>query len=119
MKSPLPVALFLLFLTNAALAASEPSPSVLKAQQVCAACHGKDGNSPSDQFPRLAGQREAYLVAALRAYRAGRRGDAVMRPQAEKLSDRDIEQLAAFYAAQTGLTVKQPRRGEQYHRGGW
>lgn len=88
-------------------------------QQVCAACHGPDGNSVSDQFPRLAGQREAYLVAALRAYRDGRRSDAVMGPQAAKLSDGDIEQLAAFYAGRTGLGVKQPQWGGRWRGGGW
>lgn len=90
-----------------------------KAQQLCAACHGPDGNSASDQFPRLAGQREAYLAAALRGYRDGRRADPVMRQQAEKLSDREIGYLAAYYAAQTGLTVKQPAWGGCRQCKGW
>lgn len=87
-----------------------------KAQQLCSACHGPDGNSASDQFPRLAGQREAYLVAALQAYRSGRRNEPMMSPQAKKLSDRDIDQLAAYYAAQMGLRVMQGgpwRRGDR------
>jgi cytochrome c553 len=103
--------------TGAADVVEAPTPS--KARETCGACHGPHGNSASDQFPRLAGQHEAYLVAALRAYRDGRRSDAVMRPQAEKLSDREIASLAAFYAAQKGLTVKQPIWGGRGHRGDW
>lgn len=98
------------FLAAGSVFAADAMPPA-KAQQVCAACHGADGNSATDQFPRIAGQREAYLVGAMRAYRDGRRIDPVMRPQAEKLSDEDIGKLAAFYAAQAGLTVKQPTWG--------
>lgn len=90
-----------------------------KAQQVCAACHGPGGNSASDHFPKLAGQRESYLVGALRAYRDGRRSDAVMSAQAAQLSDLDIEQLATFYASQIGLDVKQPTWSRRCQRVGW
>lgn len=106
MMPPLPVALFLLCLANAALASDGTSTAPLKARQVCSACHGKDGNSASDQFPRLAGQRPAYVSAALRAYRAGVRNDPTMRAQAEHLSDREIADLASYYGAQTGLTTR-------------
>jgi cytochrome c553 len=98
-----------LLAAGAVLAAEVRPPG--KAQQVCAACHGTDGNSATDQFPRIAGQREAYLVGALRAYRDGRRIDPVMKPQVERLSDEDMGKLAAYYAAQAGLTVKQPTWG--------
>lgn len=89
-------------------AASASSAGRLKAEQVCAACHGPDGNTATDQFPRLAGQREAYLVATLRAYRAGLRNDATMRPQAARLTDQEITDLAAYYGARTGLTTRRP-----------
>ena len=98
-----------LLAAGAVLAAEVRPPG--KAQQVCAVCHGTDGNSATDQFPRIAGQREAYLVGALRAYRDGRRIDPVMKPQVEGLSDEDMGKLAAYYAAQAGLTVKQPTWG--------
>lgn len=109
----------LAMLLSAAAAQAADATAASKAQQLCGACHGPDGNSASDQFPRLAGQREAYLVAALRAYRNGWRNDAVMRLQAVKLSDREIGQLAAFYAGQAGLGVKQPRWGGRWQRGSW
>ena len=89
-------------------AASASSAGRLKAEQFCAACHGPDGNTATDQFPRLAGQREAYLVATLRAYRAGLRNDATMRPQAARLTDQEITDLAAYYGARTGLTTRRP-----------
>jgi cytochrome c553 len=106
MKPPLSAALFLLCLASAAMADSGPSSSPLKARQVCSACHGKDGNSASEQFPRIAGQRAAYVASALRAYRAGLRNDPTMRAQAEHLSDQEIVDLAAYYGAQTGLATR-------------
>ncbi|MGE0558636.1 MAG: cytochrome c [Burkholderiales bacterium] len=74
--------------------------------KVCAACHGPDGNSPSPDFPRLAGQNQDYLVKALADYKAGERKNAIMAPQAANLSKRDIEDLAAYYSRQTGLRYK-------------
>jgi cytochrome c553 len=108
MKSRLIAVLLSLACAGPSPAANAPSSGRLKAQQVCAACHGPDGNSTSDQFPRLAGQREAYLQAALRAYRDGLRNDPTMRAQAEHLSDQQIAELAAHYGAQTGLTTRRP-----------
>jgi len=77
-----------------------------KAEEVCAACHGKDGNSPSADFPRLGGQHADYLRKSLRDYRSGARKDAVMAGFAKALTDQDIANLAAFYASQTGLVVR-------------
>jgi cytochrome c553 len=72
-----------------------------KAAQVCAACHGPDGNKPSapDQ-PILAGQHYDYLVRALTDYKIGRRNNPVMKGFAAQLSKQDIEDLAAWFAAQ-------------------
>ena len=74
--------------------------------KTCAACHGPDGNSAAADFPRLAGQHYDYLVKALSDYKAGERKNAIMAPQAANLSKRDIEDLAAYYSRQAGLTVK-------------
>jgi cytochrome c553 len=72
-----------------------------KAAQVCAACHGPDGNKPSapDQ-PILAGQHYDYLVRALTDYKIGRRTNPIMKGFAAQLSKQDIEDLAAWFAAQ-------------------
>ena len=72
-----------------------------KAAQVCAACHGPDGNKPSapDQ-PVLAGQYYDYLVRALSDYKAGHRTNGIMKGFAAQLSKQDIEDLAAWFASQ-------------------
>ena len=72
-----------------------------KAEQVCAACHGPDGNKPSapDQ-PVLAGQYYDYLVRALSDYKSGHRTNGIMKGFAAQLSKQDIEDLAAWFASQ-------------------
>ncbi|PPD20694.1 MAG: cytochrome c4 [Methylomonas sp.] len=66
----------------------------------CSGCHGADGNSESTTFPKLAQQHASYLVNQLLAFKAGKRKDAMMSSMAKALSDDDIADLAAFYAAQ-------------------
>ena len=77
-----------------------------KAAEVCAACHGPDGNSASADFPRIAGQHADYLAKALRDYKSGARKDPVMAGFAAQLSPQDIENVSAYYASQRGLQVK-------------
>ncbi|MFN3629905.1 MAG: c-type cytochrome [Casimicrobiaceae bacterium] len=74
-----------------------------KAAEVCASCHGKDGNNEAPDFPKLAGQYEDYLVKALRDYKSGERNNAIMKGFAAALSDRDIRNLAAYYASQNSV----------------
>lgn len=66
----------------------------------CAGCHGPDGNSPADMWPKIAGQVPEYIVKQLQDFKAGRRSNDQMSPMAQSLSDQDIRDLAAFYAAQ-------------------
>ena len=73
---------------------------------VCGACHGPDGNSPTPDFPRLAGQQEDYLVKALQDYKAGKRKNPIMAAQVESLSKEDIADVAAWFSSQQGLVVK-------------
>ncbi|MBD8526937.1 c-type cytochrome [Pseudomarimonas arenosa] len=71
--------------------------------QTCQACHGADGNGMGDpQYPKIAGQYPDYLEKALKDYRSGARKNAIMAGFAGTLSDEDIKNLAAFYAAQQG-----------------
>ena len=72
-----------------------------KAAQVCAACHGPDGNQPSapDQ-PILAGQYADYLAKALHDYKTGKRNHAIMKGFATPLSKEDMEDLAAWFSSQ-------------------
>ena len=80
-----------------AMAAGDASAGKGKAL-VCAACHGVDGNSPSDAFPKLAGQGEAYLAKQLTDFKSGARNNAVMAPMVAGLNEQDIADLAAYYA---------------------
>lgn len=70
------------------------------ASQRCAACHGERGQSTSEQFPNLAGQKPGYIVVQLRAFRSGTRPSDIMKGLARDLSDGEIGELAAFYAHQ-------------------
>ncbi|EAR22929.1 c-type cytochrome [Nitrococcus mobilis] len=89
---------------------------------VCAGCHGSDGNSPSGQFPSLAGQHASYLYEQLRFFKSGQRKNPIMQPQAANLSDPDMQDLAAYFAGQTlriGVADKAlVEQGEQLFRGG-
>ncbi len=69
----------------------------------CSACHGPDGSSPSPTFPVLGGQHQEYLVQALLAYQAGTRADSIMGGAVQTLSRQQLEDVAAYFAAQKGL----------------
>jgi cytochrome c553 len=73
----------------------------------CAACHGPDGSTPTGpDFPRLGGQYYDYLVKTLEGYKSGARKNPIMNPLAANLTQRDIEDLAAFFSSQRGLVTK-------------
>jgi cytochrome c553 len=88
-----------LLLAAAVAPAADPEAGRRKAQ-VCAACHGPDGNATIPGTPSLAGQPVFFTHWQLIKYRDGRRKDPQMSPLAEKLDDADMADLAAFYAAQ-------------------
>ncbi len=75
--------------------------------ETCVPCHGETGVSPSAAFPIIAGQQYDYLVSAMLAYLSGTRQDSIMGGAIRTLSRSDIEDLAAFFAAQkpAGQTV--------------
>ncbi len=64
----------------------------------CHLCHGRDGQSASAVYPRLAGQHAEYLAKQLGDFKAGRRRSEAMQPQVEGLEEADIQALAAFFA---------------------
>jgi cytochrome c553 len=83
------------------LAAGQAAAGKAKAAQVCAACHGPEGNKPTaPENPILAGQHPDYLAKALRDYKSGKRNHAIMKGFAATLSSQDIEDLAAWFASQ-------------------
>ncbi|NKF21045.1 c-type cytochrome [Solimonas marina] len=67
---------------------------------VCSACHGPGGNSSNPQWPKLAGQSSHYIVEQLQRFKKGERQNPLMQPQAAALSDEDMANLAAYFAAQ-------------------
>ncbi len=72
-----------------------------KAKSVaCAACHGADGNSLVPTFPKLAGQHESYLLKQLKDIKSGARSVPTMAGQLDAMSEQDLADIAAFYAAQ-------------------
>jgi cytochrome c553 len=77
-----------------------PTGAAPEKAAVCAACHGKDGNSPSPEFPILAGQHRDYLMQALHQYHAGSRSNMIMGPQAKMLNEDEMRELAAYFSAQ-------------------
>lgn len=90
-------------LAQPATAGGDPAAGFEKSQ-VCQSCHGKTGNESVDpSYPKLAGQHEDYLVHSLKSYKYGVRENAVMVNFAAQLSEQDIEDIAAYYAAQEGL----------------
>jgi cytochrome c553 len=71
-----------------------------KKAAVCTACHGPGGNSADPQYPSLAAQPPTYTFYQLIQFREERRKDARMSPFAAKLSDADMKDIAAYFAAQ-------------------
>lgn len=70
---------------------------------LCSACHGVDGTSRTPGTPHLGGQDRVYLERALSDYRSGKRQHVPMTSLANTLQPRDIQALAAWYAAQPGF----------------
>ena len=103
-KLTLAAASLAIFLCGPAIAGD---PAVgQKLSQACVACHGPDGNSPSPEFPKIAGQHYDYLVKALKDYKSGARKNAIMAPNVTNLTPRDIDDLAAYFSSQKGLVTK-------------
>ena len=94
----LALAACLIFASGGALALDLEAGKA-KAATVCAACHGANGVSVSDAIPNLAGQRGAYLTAQLKAWKDGSRKNPIMNAIGGQLSDDDIANLAAHFAA--------------------
>jgi cytochrome c553 len=82
-----------------------------KAVAICSGCHGVPGTKTAFpevyHVPRIGNQNEAYLVAALKAYKAGERYNPTMKALASALTDKEIMDIAAYYAsADVGRVMK-------------
>ncbi|HSB48341.1 MAG TPA: cytochrome c [Burkholderiales bacterium] len=105
MKKTLVVACGLFVAAATPALAADPDAGKRKSQ-TCAACHGADGNSPVPDFPKIAGQHYDYLLKTLKDYKSGARKSPIMAPLVANLTQRDLEDLAAYYSSQRGLVLK-------------
>ena len=101
--------------TANALNAVLPDSSGLKPREDvladCARCHGRDGAGRHNAaFPVIAGQNDAYLLDALKAYAAGKRHSGIMATAAARLPDGELKALAAHYAAQAPAEARSDAR---------
>ncbi|WP_282604711.1 cytochrome c [Pelagibius sp. Alg239-R121] len=78
-----------------------------KVKSTCRVCHGLDGLGKLPDVPNLAGEGTIYLSKQLKAFRSGERTHQQMSIIAKGLSDEDIVNLAAYYAA-IKVTVEVP-----------
>ena len=86
------------------VAAADVEAGKKKVQEVCAACHGQDGAGPVlPEYPKLAGQYPDYLTKTLRDYKSGARKNPIMAGFAQGLTDKDIADVAAYFAAQPNV----------------
>lgn len=85
--------------------AADVAAGKVTAEAVCAACHGANGVSVSDNIPHLAGQRAGYLENQLKAFKDGARKNAIMNAIAAQLSAEDVANVAAHFAGQPGATA--------------
>lgn len=97
----LAAALFSLSIPSIAGAEGDPERGEVLAY-TCLGCHGIPGYRnayPSFRVPKLGGQHPEYITIALRAYKRGERSHPTMKAQATSLSDQDMQDLAAYFAA--------------------
>lgn len=89
-------------LAGAALAQSAAAPSARVMEIVesrCVLCHGREGESASAVYPRLAAQHPDYLLKQLRDFRAGRRISDTMSGMVSDLKDEEFVGLAAWFGS--------------------
>jgi cytochrome c553 len=103
--------------------AAAPKGAEQIAQNVCAACHGADGNSAITLNPKLAGQHPEYLLKQLNNFKEGKRANAVMAGMVANLTPEDMKDLAKHYAGQKQTLGKAKSNGvgslgEKIYRGG-
>ncbi|MBH32478.1 MAG: cytochrome c family protein [Gammaproteobacteria bacterium] len=76
---------------------------VIEEINTCVACHGTDGNSVANIFPKIAGQHENYIYYALRSYKNGSRENPIMLGITSALSDNQMKKLSRYFSRHKGL----------------
>ncbi len=89
---------------------------------VCGACHGIDGNPSDKQYPKLAGQNEAYIARQITLFQTQKRQNAIMMGFAASLSQQDMHDIGAYFASKAAspgvADEKLIERGQALYRGG-
>lgn len=99
-KLIVPVVIVLLSLAGGSHAAGDAEAGKTKAL-ACGGCHGMDGNSPIETYPKLAGQGEKYIVKQVADFKANTtRQDPIMFGMVAALTDQDAADIGAFFATQ-------------------
>ena len=112
-----------LVLISSAHAAGDSAKAQNIVNQICAACHGIDGNSPLAANPSLAGQHPEYLLKQLTEFKSGMRSNPVMTGMVANLSLDDMRNLAAYYSMQAPKQMGAKdkglvEQGRKLYRGG-
>jgi cytochrome c553 len=94
-----------LFFCRAAVA-QEAEKALPIVEQVCAGCHGLDGNSVIPTIPKLAGRHQDYLIRELRDFISGARKSDVMGAMVPLLDSADLKAIAAYFAKQKPTSEK-------------
>jgi cytochrome c553 len=122
MKTLISLAVLMAFAAGNVAAANVAAGKTKSA--VCAGCHGVDGNSAAPTFPKLAGQDARYLAKQLAEFKSGARKDPTMAGMVAGLSQKDMENLGAYYASQkanpgiASADAATLKKAERLYRGG-
>lgn len=113
-----------IFAAGAIQADGDPAAGQAKSQ-ICAGCHGLDGNSLMPQNPVLAGQVPGYIAQQLAQFKSGVRKNAIMAGMTQLLSKQDMQDLDAWFSSQTAPPrtvsagdLELAHTGEKLYRGG-
>jgi cytochrome c553 len=113
--------------TGALVAQTAAKPDLAKAEQiatqVCASCHGVDGNSAAAPNPHLAGQPAEYITRQLRHFKDGIRKNDIMQAMAAPLSEEDVRALGLYFSRQklkpgSARDAELVMLGQKLYRGG-
>ena len=116
-----PITLSIMLLTTTAAFAGD-SPEDIKQRKgtgdpiagkeksaMCQGCHGEDGNSPTADFPKLAGQYADYIQKQIHDFKAGSRKDPMMTDISATITDKqDLLDISAYFASQKQMKGAAP-----------
>jgi cytochrome c553 len=99
--------------TKAAAKKTDPASAGKAAAAGCAGCHGETGVSKTPGMPNLAGQDPKYIVAAVKAYKSGTRKNDMMKTMVSAITDKELEDIALYFALQKVGKAETPSPGNQ------